>query len=56
MGFTVTTNGTNPWDFVETVVNNVKKIYKTIYVHVFESFSVLQDALKGTPSCREEVG
>lgn len=52
MGFTVTTNGTNPWDFVETVVNNVKKIYKTIYVNVFESFSVLQDALKGTPSCR----
>lgn len=52
MGFTVTTNGTNPWDFVETVVNDVKKIYKTIYVHVFESFSVLQDALKGTPSCR----
>lgn len=49
MGFTVTTNGTNPWDFVETVVNNVKKIYKTIYVHVFESFSVLQDALQGLP-------
>lgn len=27
-----------------------KKIYETTYVHVFESFSVLQDALKARDS------